>query len=133
MWISVRARQMKLSAARREKIEQYIARALRRERWQVASAVLYVSSTPLGGGDKARSARIVLWSPALGQIAVTQIDATLRGAVRGAVRRIRQVVRRRLQKLETRRRRLGRSRIHRFFATSDSRPENTSTTEGEQG
>ena len=133
MWISVRARQMKLSAARRDKIERYIARALRRERWQVASAVLYVSSARLGGGEKAKGARIVLWSPALGQIAVNEIDTTLRGAVTGAVRRVRQVVRRRLQKLQTQRRRLGRNRVRRFFATAESRLGTMPITEGDRG
>jgi hypothetical protein len=57
----------------------------------------------------------------------------LRGAVTGAVRRVRQVVRRRLQKLQTQRRRLGRNRVRRFFAAAEPRLGTMPIAEGARG
>lgn len=123
---------MKLSPARRAKIERFVARVLRRERWQLASAVVYLSRAKLGGGEPALAARIVLWSPTLGQMAVTEVDTGVRRTMSRVMLRIRNVIRRRLQKLQTQRRRLGRNRVRRFFGTLAARGSHALPTEGLQ-
>jgi hypothetical protein len=115
MWISIRARRLKVSQRLRETIQRYIERKLHRERTQVASVAVYLSSRTLASGEEQITCRLVLWSHWLGKVAVSEVSTTVRRAVREATLRAREVVRRNVKRRITRNRRLGRNRLHRYF------------------
>jgi hypothetical protein len=115
MWITIRTRRTKISMRLRETMERYIRRTLQRERSQVASIAVYLTSRTLPGGDTQFQCRLVLWSQALGKVVVSETETTIRRAVREATLKAREVIRRNTKRRISRRRRLTRNRLNRYF------------------
>jgi hypothetical protein len=97
----------------RQKIEEFVFNLFRRERRQIASAVLSVEPAKLSGGELGFTCRIRLWSPYLGLVTVVESGDTVRTAVQQASLRARHVVRRRLHKRRSQRRRFSADRLDR--------------------
>ncbi len=117
MWISIRARRLSLGAQLRRKIEKHVARVFERQRANIASVVLYLSPAELTDTGLSVSCRIVLWSPALGQVAITRVAPSVRQAVRQATRQARQRVRRGLARRQALRRRRNGNRLYGVFTS----------------
>jgi hypothetical protein len=113
MWISIGAKRIDLSPRVRQKIEEFVFNLFRRERCQIASAVLSVKPAKLGGSELGFTCRIRLWSSYLGQVTVVDIGDTIRTAVQQASLRARHVVRRLLHKRRSQRRRFSADRLDR--------------------
>jgi hypothetical protein len=118
MWITIRARRMKISKRLRRTIERHVERRFHRERSNLASVAVYLTSRTLPGGEEQVNCRLVLWSHSLGKVALNETGAMVRHAVQQATLRAREVVRRNLKRRITRNRRLGRNRLQRYFAES---------------
>jgi hypothetical protein len=110
MWISIRTKQVELSQRMRRNIEAHVLRIFSRERRQVASVVVAVEPAKVSGDFLAFTCQIRLWSSYLGLVTVSDLGDTIRTAVQQAGLRARQVARRRLHKLRSRKRRF--SRFH---------------------
>jgi hypothetical protein len=99
----------------RQKIEEFVFNLFRRERGQIASAVLSVKPAKLSGAELGLTCRITLWSSYLGLITVVDIGDTIRTAIQQASLRARHVVRRRLHKRRSQRRRFRADRLDRLL------------------
>ena len=75
--------------------------------------MLSVKPAKLNGGELGFTCRIRLWSSYLGLVTVVDIGDTIRTAVQQASLRARHVVRRRLQKRRSQRRRFSADRLDR--------------------
>ena len=115
MWISLGAKRIDLSLRMRQKIEDFVFNLFRRERRQIASAVIAVKRAKLGGGESGFTCRLRLWSSYLGVVTVVDIGDTIRTAVQQASLRARHVVRRRLHKRRSQRRRFSAARLDRWM------------------
>jgi hypothetical protein len=94
MWISIGSKRMDLSPRMRQKIEEFVFSLFRRERHQIASAVIAVRPAKLCGGELGFTCRIRLWSSYLGLITLVDVGDTICTAVQQASLRARHVVRR---------------------------------------
>jgi ribosome-associated translation inhibitor RaiA len=93
MWISVRTRRFNISPRLRQAVEGKIRRIFTRDHSRIASIVAYVSPLRPGRTDLGYTARVVLWSTLVGQIAVNDTAPTVRSAVGRAARRARKLLR----------------------------------------
>ncbi len=113
MWISVRTRRCSISQKMRSRLEQKVRTIFARDSDKIASTVVYLTKANPGRDDVEYTARIVLWSSTLGQIAVNDAGPTMRSAVGRAARRARQVVR------QYAKRRITTNRLARHFKALD--------------
>jgi hypothetical protein len=127
MWISIRTRRMSLSPKVRRTIEKHVARVFERQRANIASVVLYLSPTELTDSALNISCRIVLWSPVLGQVAITRVAPSVRSAVRQATQQARQGVRKRLARRQELRRRRNGNRLYGVFTSFETPRDGTLT------
>jgi hypothetical protein len=127
MWISIRTRRMSLGTQLRRKIEKHVARVFERQRRNIASVVLYLSPAELTDTGLKFSCRIVLWSPVLGQVAITRLAPSVRQAVRQATQQARQGVRRRLARRQALRRRRNGNRLYGVFTSFETPRDGTLT------
>lgn len=111
MWISIRTKRIDLSPRLRRNIEAHVLRTFQRERRQIASAVISVGPAKFSGDALVFTCRIRLWSSYLGLITVSDVGDTVRTAVQQASLRARHVVRRRLHKRRSQRRRFSHGRL----------------------
>jgi ribosome-associated translation inhibitor RaiA len=111
MWISIRTKRIDLSPRMRENIEAHMLRVFRREKRQIASAIVSVEPAEFSGDLLVFKCRIRLWSSYLGLIKVSDVGDTIRTAVQQACLRARHAARRRLHKRRSHRRRFSRSRL----------------------
>ncbi len=114
MWISIGAKRIELSPRIRQKVEEFVFNLFRRERRQIASAVISVRPAKLSGGELGFTCQIRLWSTYLGLVTVVDIGDTIRTAVQQASLRARHAVRRRLHKRRSQRRRFSADRLNRW-------------------
>jgi|GEM_PF-2647928 ribosome-associated translation inhibitor RaiA len=121
MWISVRTRRFNISPRLRKAIEAKVKRIFARDNPKIASVVVYLSPVRAGRDDQGFAARVVLWSPLVGQIAVNDTGLTIRTAVGRATRRARKVLRQQANRKVTS------SRLARHFASLDAAFENPHT------
>ena len=113
MWISIRTKRIDLSPRMRRNIESHILRVFRREKDQIASAIVSLGPARLRGDTLQYTCRIRLWSSYLGLVTVSDVGDTVRTAVQQASLRARHAARRRLHKHRSRRHRFSRSRLDR--------------------
>ena len=127
MWISIQTRRMSLGTKLRRKIEKHVARVFERQRANIASVVLYLSPGELTDTGLSFYCRIVLWSPVLGQVAITRLAPSVRQAVRQATQQARQGVRRRLARRQALRRRRNGNRLYGVFTSFETPRDGTLT------
>ena len=109
MRITLHTKQLRLSARKRELIEAYVRRILRRQQPQLAHCEVTIAPIVERGNLK-RICRVQLWSPGLGSVVVHAVADTIRSTVQQAAVRARAALRRRLHKRLARARRDGDSR-----------------------
>jgi ribosome-associated translation inhibitor RaiA len=111
MWISIRTKRINLSPRMRENIEAHMLRVFRREKRQIASAIVSVGPAEFSGDLLVFKCQIRLWSSYLGLIKVSDVGDTIRTAIQQASLRARHAARRRLHKRRSQRHRFSRSRL----------------------
>jgi hypothetical protein len=99
----------------RENIEAHLLRVFRREKRQIASAIVSVGPAEFSGDLLVFKCQIRLWSSYLGLIKVSDVGDTIRTAVQQASLRARHAARRRLHKRRSQRRRFSRNRLDRWL------------------
>ena len=115
MWISIRTRRMSISPLVRRKIERLVSRVLRRQQAQIASIVVYLSPARLAERSLDYACRIVVWSPALRKIAAQAVSGSIAAAVGQVSRKIRGIVRERMERLQQKCRRHGVNRVQHYL------------------
>jgi hypothetical protein len=115
MWITIQAKHPSLSPRMRHKIDDFLRRTFHREERYIASCVVVLAPSKLGG-QAGLTRRFRLWSAFLGSIDVVDFGDTIRTAVQQAALRSRKRVRRRLHKQRAKSRHLGRRQLSRWPA-----------------
>lgn len=110
MWISILTKHCQLSQRMRHNIERHVGRALRHQKRHIGSVVVTIRPTRIGGEPVFRC-RLRIWSHYLGTIVVNDVGDTVRTTTQQATARVRQVIRRRLEKRLSGFRRLKRGRL----------------------
>jgi hypothetical protein len=112
---------MSISPLVRRKIERLVRRVLRRERAQIASIVVYLSPGRLAERSLDYACRIVVWSPALHKIAAQAKGVSIAAAIRQVSRKVRSIVRERMERLQQKSRRHGANRVRHYLTYAAAR------------
>ncbi|QDU26749.1 hypothetical protein ETAA8_18300 [Anatilimnocola aggregata] len=115
MWITIRTKSTTLSPRQRRNVEAFIRRTFQREQEKIASCVLTIGPTKVGGGETGFSCHLKLWSSLLGSVVVRDAADTIRSAVQTAALRARHAARRQLHKRGSQSRRLGHHQLSRWL------------------
>lgn len=95
MNITIRTRRLSIRPRLRSRLENYLRTVLQREQEHLATATLWISSTPLAGNFSGFACRLVLESRLAGQIVISSEAPRLTAALRHVTRRGRAVLRQR--------------------------------------